>query len=79
MLELLAKATDAASMLWQSLDERERLLVLTGACYLVALFVANAYRVGRRRRDDELLDRFRLELSALPETNRKGLDDGATA
>jgi hypothetical protein len=79
MLELFAKATDAGAMLWQSLDGRERLLVLTAGCYIVALFIGSAYRQERRRRDDELRERFRLELSALPETTRKGADNGTAA
>lgn len=59
-MELFAKVADAGSMLWQALDERERMLVLYGAGWLVL-----ALLVGLRKRErDALRDDVLEELAA---------------
>jgi hypothetical protein len=70
LTDLIAKAADATAMLWQALDERERVLVLVGASYLLTVLLTGAYRAERARHDERLLELFRLELAALPELER---------
>ena len=74
MLELLAKASDAGLMFWQSLDERERLAVLTFTVYLAVAAGAALLAGERRRREDHLVSRFRAELATIPEVSRGNPD-----
>ena len=55
-MELLAKLTDAGSMFWQSLDERERMLVLYFAGYVLLSLALAAQRSSRERLKQELRD-----------------------
>ncbi len=55
MNEIAAKLGDALSMFWQSLDQRERQLVLIGCAWLVALAVWTPIERRRRERERELL------------------------
>lgn len=57
MPELVGKLVDAGSMFWQSLEPRERALIMYGAAWLALAVVA-----GARRRD-----RDRLKLDILEE------------
>lgn len=61
-MELLGKLTDAGSMFWQSLDGRERLLML----YVGAAFLFLSYLTAKQQADAErerrLLERLRSEL-----------------
>ncbi len=47
---MFGKITDGVSMVWASLDERERLLLLWGAAGLLWL-IASALSMPRRERD----------------------------
>lgn len=51
-MEVLTKAVDAASMFWQSLEQRERAMLGYAAVWLVVALVA-----GARRRDRDQLKR----------------------
>jgi type II secretory pathway component PulM len=51
MQEIVAKLTDALSMFWQSLDERERRLLALGVAYLAAMIVVAP--IERRRKQNE--------------------------
>lgn len=53
-MELLAKFTDSASMFWQSLDERERMLVLYFLGYLALSIALAVQRSSRERLKAEL-------------------------
>lgn len=65
-MELLGKAADAASMFWQALDDRERMLIVYAGAWLVAMLV-----VGARKRDREALRREIVEeLNGARETTR---------
>lgn len=65
MNEIAAKLADALSMFWQSLDERERQLVLVGAAYLVALAVWTPLERRRKARErEEIADAIARHLSA---------------
>jgi len=55
-VETLSKLVDAASMFWQSLDERERMVVAYGAAWLVLVLVAGAAQRQRERLKAELLE-----------------------
>jgi hypothetical protein len=50
---MLGKLADGFSMVWSSLDERERFVALYGAAVLLYL-IASALSMPRKRRDDEL-------------------------
>lgn len=55
---MIAKMTDAGSMLWSTFDRRERALVLYGIIF-VGFLLASALASGsRKRREDELADRI---------------------
>lgn len=60
---MVEKLTDAASMFWEALDQRERLLVLYGLAYGLSVVVVMALDHERRRREDKLIARIREELS----------------
>ena len=59
-MELLGKLSDAASMFWQALDDRERMLVVYGAAWFALVIVAG---VASRQRD-RLKAELREELLA---------------
>ena len=62
-MELLAKAGDAASMFWQSLDERERVIVLyLGVVLCIAWLGISAAERGARERE-RIRAQIREELS----------------
>jgi hypothetical protein len=46
-VELLAKVADAGSMLWQALDERERMLVAYAGAWVALALLAAAQRRSR--------------------------------
>lgn len=58
-MELIEKLGDAASMFWQALDNRERLIVV----YTIVGLFALSWMAGReqreRQRDDRILERLR--------------------
>jgi type II secretory pathway component PulM len=54
---MLAKLTDAAGMFWQSLDQRERTLVMYGAAFLLAQVAVAVTARERERREQALLGR----------------------
>lgn len=56
MVELVAKAADAASMFWQALEPRERAMLGYAAAWLIVAALAAA-----RRRDRDSLKRELLE------------------
>lgn len=53
-MELVAKAVDAATMFWQSLDSRERMLLGYAAAWLLLTLLAGARRYDRERLKQEL-------------------------
>jgi ABC-type branched-subunit amino acid transport system substrate-binding protein len=55
-VELVAKAVDAASMFWQSLEPRERAALGYLAAWALLAMVAAARRVNRDRLKAELLE-----------------------
>lgn len=57
-MELLFKAADAGSMFWQSLDERERLLLM----YAAAIAAALVFSAMQEKRERRLIERVRMEL-----------------
>lgn len=62
-MEIAAKFADALSMFWQSLDERERRLLLVGTLWLGAMIVAAPIERGRREREQaELAERIEARL-----------------
>jgi type II secretory pathway component PulM len=63
-VELLAKLGDAASMFWQSLDERERLIVLYGVFALALAVELLGHADRERRREQRLLDRLEERIHA---------------
>ena len=58
-MELFSKLADSASMFWQSLDERERFMVL----YLGAVMVVGALASSQRKREEKLIARLRQEIN----------------
>ena len=61
-MTLVEKLADAASMFWQALDDRERLLVIYGLAYALSAAVVTVANRERRRREDKLIMRIREEL-----------------
>lgn len=59
---LAGKIADSASMLWQTLDERERTLVLLAVCWAVSGVYLTIAESRRRRDEDRLLARLRAEM-----------------
>jgi hypothetical protein len=59
-MELITKAADAASMFWQALDSRERMLVGYAAAWLAFYLLVSAQHRSRERLKAEL----REELAA---------------
>lgn len=59
---MLEKLTDALSMFWQSLDERERTLVLLGGLWLASSVFLAAGDQKRRREEERLIARLREEM-----------------
>lgn len=59
-MELVTKFADAASMFWQALDDRERMLVAYAAAWLLIAFAAGWQSRSRERLKQEL----REELAA---------------
>ena len=62
-VEILAKARDAASMFWQSLDDHERRALVFGCIYLgyltCALFSASQEERERDRLKREIVEELR--------------------
>lgn len=58
---MIEKAVDAASMFWQSLDERERQLLLLGAVYLVGVALVAVGRGSREQLRNDILDELRAD------------------
>lgn len=58
---MLAKLTDAASMFWQSLDERERLALVALGCYLVVALGAAIMEDVRASLTRGVLEELELE------------------
>lgn len=64
MNEIATKFADALSMFWQSLDDRERRLLLLGGLWLGAMIVAAPLERGRREREQaELAERIEARLT----------------
>ena len=55
MGEIAEKLADALSMFWQSLDERERRLLVLGVAYLGAVIVLAPLQQRQRRQEREEL------------------------
>lgn len=55
-MELVAKLTDAASMFWLSLDQRERVMIGYAAAWVALVVFAGARRRDRDRLKRELLE-----------------------
>jgi hypothetical protein len=63
--DIAAKLADALSMFWQSLDERERRLLVLGTLWLGAMVVAAPLERNRREREQsELAERIEQRLAA---------------
>lgn len=55
MNEIATKLADALSMFWQSLDERERRLLVLGTLWIGAMIVAAPLERNRREREQSEL------------------------
>ena len=50
-MDIAAKLADALSMFWQSLDDRERRLIVIGCAYLAAVVLLAPVEKARRERE----------------------------
>lgn len=71
MSEIATKLADALSMFWQSLDERERRLLVLGTLWLGAMLVAAPIERGRREREQAELA-ARIEARVIEGLARRG-------
>ena len=55
-MELLGKAVDAASMFWQALDTRERMILAYAGAWVVFSLIMAAQRRSRDRLRAEILE-----------------------
>lgn len=58
-MELIEKLGDAASMFWQALDNRERLIVVYAVAGLVTLSWIAGREQRERAREDRIVERIR--------------------
>ncbi len=64
MNEIATKLADALSMFWQSLDDRERRLLVLGTLWVTAMIVAAPIERNRREREQsELAERIEARLA----------------
>lgn len=59
---MIEKLTDAATMFWQALDERERMLLMLAGLWIASSVYLAASESRRSKNEERLLDRLRLEL-----------------
>jgi hypothetical protein len=62
-MSVLVKLGDALLMFWQSLEQRERMLLLLAGSVAVELAVAVASQRDERRREDRIVNRVKEEVS----------------
>jgi type II secretory pathway component PulM len=55
-VELVGKAVDAASMFWQSLDQRERMMLAYAGAWVLVALLGRARQTGREQLKRELLE-----------------------
>lgn len=62
-MEILTKAADAALMFWQSLDDRERMMLLAFGSAIVWSVAMSAQMSQERRREERIIERLRQEVT----------------